>query len=269
MAPPLVVFTTPFFVSAVGGGGPEDTYGSTILAATPLAWYRMNEASTGAGLIDDSGNMRDGTFFGASIIHVSGIPGAGTNVALSFASNLENLYCIMSSDILTCASAAAPISIECWYKGTDDIGPLVAGRFSGGNPVNAMYIGNAGIGTINGTPKYLVRDNNSAGLREATASTSTTTLVNDGLWHHIVGVLGGGGATKGMQLYVDGELGSSGQHTKGTFASTGRDWIGRDGQTNGGAPHHELYGTVNEVAVYDYALSASRILDHYNKGITP
>jgi hypothetical protein len=182
------------------------------------------------------------------------------------ACTVQNPYAIMSSGITTCASAEAPISLECWYKGTDDVGPLVTGRAAGGNPITGLYIGNAGIATVSNTPKFLVRADNASGLKELTASTSSTTLVNDDTWHHIVAVLGGGGDDKGIQLYVDGEIGSSGVHIKNTATTTTRDWIGRDFNTMGGGTHGELDGVIDEVAIYDYALSASRILDHWTKG---
>ncbi len=86
-----------------------------------------------------------------------------------------------------------------------------------------------------------------------------TTVVNDGAWHHVVLTI----HANLMRLFVDG-VQESNVATAGTFTQN-RAAIGALAWSGFGA---YFTGTIGEVAVYAYALSAARILAHYNAGAT-
>ena len=96
------------------------------------------------------------------------------------------------------------------------------------------------------------------GVQQVITSTST---YNDGVFHHIVATQG----ASGMALYVDGAL----IGTNPTVAPDAANGFWRLGGGNlTGWPNapgaSALAGTYDEVAVYPTALSADRVLAHYN-----
>jgi len=88
-----------------------------------------------------------------------------------------------------------------------------------------------------------------------------TRNVNDGLWHHVAGVYDG----SYLYIYVDGSLDTSTPTTTTFVAQT------NDPLLLGANPHSPLpyyfNGLVDEVSVYDRALSAQQIQGIYNAGI--
>lgn len=89
---------------------------------------------------------------------------------------------------------------------------------------------------------------------------SSTSAINDGVWHHVVATRTAG-ATR---LYVDGALAASGG-TNTTSSTTGWWRLGGDRLTSWpNTPRNtHLAGDLDEVAVYGKALSASAVFAHY------
>tara|TARA_R110002049_G_scaffold72490_1_gene186997 strand:+ start:109696 stop:110442 length:747 start_codon:yes stop_codon:yes gene_type:complete len=84
---------------------------------------------------------------------------------------------------------------------------------------------------------------------------NSTTVVTDNVFHHVAAVLDG----TSMSIYVDGELEGSGIYSLAPSPSL-RDL--RIGSTWGGNPslaQREVSGLVDDVRVYDHALSLSEI----------
>jgi hypothetical protein len=104
----------------------------------------------------------------------------------------------------------------------------------------------------------------------ATSHTGSTNLsllssgdVNDGLTHHAAYVLSGSGAgTITGKLYLDGVQVDTGSYTSSNLGSY---VLLRIAARKGG---RTFSGTLAHVAVYSAALSAGRILDHANAGLT-
>jgi hypothetical protein len=83
------------------------------------------------------------------------------------------------------------------------------------------------------------------------------TDISDGNWHHIVCV-----RTLGVdkRMYVDGKLESMGPTGSGTQAAY--NYIGIGGITNG----NYFNGCMQEVALYNYALTADQVAAHFLAG---
>ena len=94
-------------------------------------------------------------------------------------------------------------------------------------------------------------------------SGSTSSMINDGNWHHVVGVYN---PSTAVQLYVDGSLVS--QNTTSIPASinntTENLGIGRWALNN--ATTYSEACNMDDVSIYSSALSASDITDIYNSG---
>jgi hypothetical protein len=122
--------------------------------------------------------------------------------------------------------------------------------------------------TGNGYLRFLVR--NAAGTPYS--ANSTKNLVNDGLWHHVVGVCDE--ANGHIYLYMDGALLASATipAASGLLASTTPLSIGarQSGNFNGTNYDAQLYASVDDVAVYNKALSAGQVQAHYlMSGVPP
>lgn len=84
--------------------------------------------------------------------------------------------------------------------------------------------------------------------------------VNDGEWHHLVGIKND--MNKTLQLYIDGEEENIiSTFFTGSFSNTSPINIGHYGQ----AFYYD--GLIDEVAVYNMVLNKEIITDHYKKGL--
>jgi len=69
---------------------------------------------------------------------------------------------------------------------------------------------------------------------------------------------------KTMRLYVNGKLAADGRSTQGL--ATGKAGLTVGAKTGGG---ENFSGTIDDVAVYGVALSASTVAAHYKAGVEP
>ena len=144
-------------------------------------------------------------------------------------------------------------SIELWAK--MDPSDSCAG--------NDVMIGRDGSGNLHWWVGCLNSSNLAYfGLRDNSGhyeGTTSSTAVNDGVWHHIVAVRDN--ATDQNRIYVDGSLqGTTDYDYSGGFAGSAPLSIG---SLNTG---YRFKGQIDEVAVYDRSLTETEILTHYNEG---
>lgn len=146
------------------------------------------------------------------------------------------------------------ISVEAWVKTTQDCSGRVVfiGRYEG-NPFAAWWLG--------------CDENNHAAfhMRDSSSNVITiggSTVINDGLWHHIVGTRDG--SANSNMIYVDGSLEASGTPTfTGTLTFTAKPiTIGYYSVD----PFYRFNGTLDEIALYDQALPADEVARHYLDG---
>ncbi len=154
-------------------------------------------------------------------------------------------------------------SIELWMKGVPGKTCAVSGI-----PNNEVIIGRDDkansplhwwVGCTGGTGAARFQ------LEDTTGSNSLLEgpAINDGAWHHLVGVRDG--ASNVNRLYVDGvEVDSAVKvYTTGFTSATAAlniGWLNRSGGF-----HFE--GVIDEVAIYHKSLSVSEIQAHYNNGV--
>ena len=113
--------------------------------------------------------------------------------------------------------------------------------------------------TPGGYPAFLLKSANAP----APTIMADEVAINDGQWHHVVAVRDAGANTN--LLYVDGvEAISAVQSYTTDFTSTGPITIGY--YPTSAVQGYWFNGLIDEVAVYDKALSATEIENHYNNG---
>ncbi|HEY3438700.1 MAG TPA: PKD domain-containing protein [Actinotalea sp.] len=150
-------------------------------------------------------------------------------------------------------NAPDSFSVEAWVKTTSTRGGKIVG------------FGNKGTGTSSAADRHLYMDNAGKlyfGIQSSAVQTITSpSAYNNGQWHHVVGTFGAGT----MRLFVDGKQVAERGDISWVRAYWGWWRIGGDrltGWTNKPTSDY-LAASIDDVAVYDGALSATRVLAHY------
>jgi hypothetical protein len=133
-------------------------------------------------------------------------------------------------------------SVDAWVKTGDADGMIFRVRWYG------YYLWITG-----GKAQFGFNDSGGVG-HNATSAAS----VNDNAWHHLAGTYDG----TTVRVYVDGVQAGSVAASAAVYYPGGSNGvaIGRDG--NADAAY--LAGTIDEVAVYDRALTATEVKRHYD-----
>jgi len=214
------------------------SYASEVLADTPVAWYRLSDAS--GNVQDSSGNARHGSSVNGAPTYgqPGGIPSDPSNNSMQF-------HTAGGDCCFIAANAAFEVgdtySVEGWIKRAD----------SSTAEIN-LFVHDSGF--------YLGLDNNQlfaartsvAGIAHSTVSITDTTT-----WHYLV--ITKTGAT--VKQYIDA-VDVTGTITNSTSANVGADV--RIGSDAGGNPYN---GLLDEVALYSTVLSPARVLAHYNAAL--
>jgi hypothetical protein len=224
--------------------------GQTVFSPGPaerppsgLAYLTLDDANTSGGFARDVWNDNDFSIDGAT----TGVQGANdqyiTNEAYSFDGNDDKLD---SSPLFS----GPPVTLAAFISTTqsDNRGRLISNRnFS--NSFDIISIFNEVDGVLNG----FVRDGNGT----STSLTSTTTI-NDGVFHHIV--LSVGNTTS--RLFVDGIEEDSGSTPGGGYNIN----IARIGADARDATNNLYDGVIDDVRYYDKGLTVSEVDSLYNTG---
>lgn len=218
-------------------------YAAAVLADSPLAWWRMDDATIapGATMLDSSGAARSGQY-GSPASAIAGLVSGGTSLQ-GLASTAYASWMVVSA-----------VTAECWLR-TDTAGTFgIVGRTNAGTwgapDTNLWRLYMSG-----GTVYWQVF---TTGWTPGLALTAAG--INTGTTHHIVGTWDGGTG----RLIVDGSEVAS---TTATFTVAATTALPIDiGHMRGilGAPT----GTaIDEVAVYGTALTLTRVAAHYTAGV--
>ena len=247
------------WASTVGiAAGQVVTYSSAVLADNPVAYYRFSE-STGttaansanvAGAIEGTytngvqldqptlagltpAPLRSAGFDGVSSNHV-----AVTNIVGPGANQLNALNFTLETWIRTTATSLTGTQA---YQGNG----LIWSDVGGVNNDFVLAVLNDRISFFNGNPDRSINGN---------------TLLNDGNWHHIVAVREVTGGNSVMSVFVDGVSDATPLVGTGTQALTINPNMAIGGNTLDG---RFFNGLMDEVALYNTALSPARISAHF------
>ena len=154
------------------------------------------------------------------------------------------------------ATANPPSTVEMWC--------LAAGSINTAGAVLGSCA--QGAGPSYGT-SLIVNSSGTVTLNDYYNSESCTSsaVVNDRNWHHLVGTVGGTGASV-WNLYVDGALAGTFNGNAGTNARLAFDFIGSalPGEPIGSTTAWP--GSLDEIALYSIALTPTQVLNHYTVG---
>jgi hypothetical protein len=222
-------------------------YSKTILADTPIAYWRMGETS-GTSIADSSGNSHSGTYASGVTLGQAGAIIGDTN--LSVASGSAGVGSVALN-----LSAQPIITLEFWlYESSWTTDDRLAMEFTtNGSNAGGFYIdSNASAGGFD------VKTGGASGYVRASFAQPSAAA-----WHYYAIVIDRTAGT--FTVYVDAALKSltysnSGSLT-GNFANDTLYLGSRAGSSL------ILAGRLDEVAIYAGALSAGRVLAHYQAGL--
>jgi hypothetical protein len=218
------------------------TYSAKVIADSPLAYWRLGDAST--VLARDSWGGHDGAYKQTTV----GQPGfslTDSDTAAAFSPNAVSGVVVEDSSAFTVSGSAPSFTLETWARFNSVEG--VQRFFSSWSP-------GAGIGFgINGAK----------GLRFTTfgvqdfdldLETSGFGSLLPGKWYHFVGVAEGGV----FNFYINGQAVGAIGFTGEAVPSTVPFWLARNPGGN-----EVIDGLLDEAAVYGTALSADQVRLHF------
>jgi len=269
-----------------------ESYAQAVAADGPVAWYRFDELLAGQAVtaggqdpqnfcFDSSiaGNLNRVTppfANGNYLQYGSAVTGNAANLASPIDLNGAGGWALFPStgtlstaNIITGGTnqpailqPTAAITLEAWVTPN-----VISG--SSQNQVILCYGSAAAAlqaydllftGTTAVNAKFYVQVNTAGTLRTLAAPLP---LIVTGALYHVVGVYSGTALT----IYVNGGLQGTAAYTGAiSYASTGGYGLAMGNDPSLSYANVQSY--INEVAIYNYALSASRIAYHYRQGST-
>jgi len=253
-------------------------YPQAVLDSGPVAYWRLGE-TTGPALDAASGpgapqsGAQNGIYAGfapsslgqagpRATDQVNGQPLAGfdaDNLATAFAGNSDR-----GNDVITIAdpgvlnfSTTGRFTLEAWVSGSpaQEEGAAIIAKGTGGGEQYAMDV-------VGGLYRFFAWD----GGTPNTLFSASAAVGPDGTWQHVVAVLDQPAAR--MKIYVNGLERGSAVPRSTLIDSTHEVSIGA--RQNTGSVNYDLNfnGRIDEVAIYNRALSAAEILAHFNAALS-
>jgi len=244
--------------------GIADEYAQSIAQDTPIAWWRLDESS-GTEALDYVG-ANEGTYNGTYTLDQAGLVSTGKSVNFNGSSGRVDIGTLGNTPIGDLINGKSVVTVEAWVS--SDVVPTTESEDIWYSEVNSIATG-FGI-AVNSSG--LIFAGGRSGSADAFQSTSWTTAITAGVTYHVVGVLDYANNT--IKLYVNGDLKNT--NSTAVFAnSTYTLGTPTNGENIGMAPNNARHwdGEIDEVAVYDYELTATQVLAHFKhqglNSITP
>jgi len=178
--------------------------------------------------------------------------------ALSFDGN-DHVSITNSSDLEF--EYTDPFSISTWVKTSSATYQFVYSKMQGTEPYRGycMFIRDNGVVDL-----ALVNTNSTNNALQV--SNATTTSVSDGSWHHVVGVYNGNPAPTGIFIYIDGVLQNQDDYTIWQNGLSATILNSQDSLIGNRSDNLHLDGLIDEVKIYNFALTEDEVKLDYNQG---
>lgn len=230
--------------SVGGSGGGPRSYVDTIMDDRPIAYWRLGETELSIAF-DSSGNSRHGVYdtTGDDILGQPGALSDDDDTAVAF-TGVDRVS--ISSDLFFMGSA--PYTVELWaMRGNESDTAGFRGLVSRFD-TSGMEINGWELGLENAIPVFRRID-------DVTDSVSALIDLSTERFVHLVGVWDG----ERIFIYRDGVvIGDLPSNTVLTPLPGLNTFIGARGNTG----YEPFVGVIDEVAIYDYALSPTQIQTH-------
>lgn len=275
-----IIADAPVAYWRLGDNEATSEYYNTIVAAKPVGYWRLGEASgnlasnSGAGMqsvIDynmgsiweyNHINLIDGTYVDSPTLGATGAIISDSDKAVTLNNTTQYVRIPDTHDLWWTNRAEENFSVEAWFKTTDSGWGIIAAK-KGDTSLNGTdpgwFLG------LNDTSEFVfgISDGSATAYGHTPISNPGAKNFRDGKWHHIVAVNRNTNPDNSMQIWVDGVT------LESPVTTGGVDWQDYYGPLKigfVGEASSYFNGTLDEVAVYDYALLDGQIMDHYLKG---
>jgi len=221
-------------------------YSALVLSDNPIAYWRMDTTS-GTTVRDYSTNANNGVLAGTYTLNVIGALTADSNPAVTFSTPGGR----SEASAIAAYNVGDVFSLECWVKRTRTavaIGEVMVVQ----NGFDSWALLFGANDTLN------VTQGGEAGVY------SSTTTITDTNWHHVVTTKDGPYAF----FYIDG-VDAGPLIINPPFPIFNNAFSGIIEIGSGAAGTDEwLFGSIDEVAIYNYALNPSQVVAHYAARLT-
>jgi hypothetical protein len=215
------------------------TYAETILADSPVAYWRLGEsAGTTADNAEGTAAL-DGTYSGSPTLGATGLLTGDSDTAVTFGTSK---YVSVAHD--AALNFSDVFSLEFWVK-VPSLSAWMSVIAKGG--ATGWQVG------VSVNRQVVVYLQNTINVRGGSVGT-----LQDGTTYHVVVTKNGGNYAT---VYINGSDASATATAKTAGDTTGSLYLA----TYTGSSEW-LSGTLDEVAVYDYALTSTQVTAHYDAG---
>ncbi len=225
-------------------------YAQEVLTDTPIVWWRLGEAA-GTTTVTDTLTQTYilTTSRGTPTFGATGLVASEADTAMSFA-DVNSGY--LGSN-LPPPFTTGPLSLEFTIKTSTGAAANIFTVFT-------SYLG-YGIEISGSSHGWVCTISTPLGGLGTASTTSSGIVVDDGLTHHCVATWNSAGT---ISVYQDGVLLGLGTNSSLSF---GTDPVGQVALASVAIPAGTFtgfVGTIDEIVLYNTALSATRVLAHYN-----
>jgi glucose/arabinose dehydrogenase len=223
---------------------PSGTYRDVVVGDTPISYWRLGESS-GTTAVDQMAT-NPGTYVGGPTLGVAGPLVGDSNTAVGL--NGTSQYVSVANSAAFRFAGTAPFSVEIWFKHTaDGTYRRVIGAENALGQGWHIYSQNAAWGFVR---------LGAGGVAQVTDATPAGSG-----WIHAVATYDG----TTMHLYENGTELALPAMSNQALPSDTTFFVGR----YGGAPVSMFNGTIDESAIYNYALSPAQVVAHFAAASAP
>jgi hypothetical protein len=221
-----------------------DSYPASVIVDGPVIYLRFEESS-GTSCADATGNGHTGTTHGTVTRNVASHAGLGVGVTLGGA----------STDYIDAPDSAAlditgAWTFECWVKPSSFTGdPFLISKGQ-----DDSTHGGYAVWVMNSTPGKIRLSRGNIGSIGA----GSTGVLSTGVWSHVVVTRDGSGV---IVYYINGA--AAGTYTDTTAVQATAQPLTIGCNLAAGVVQEPLNGSIDEIAIYNFALSAARVSAHY------
>jgi hypothetical protein len=231
-------------------------YATTILADNPVAYYHLGESSGSA--LDSSGGAHDAALDGGTVVRDSPsiVPTTNDGSATFGGANNGRFVAPGFDKIDTGYSVEYWIRVDTMPTAGSCCAPLVGDGEGSGTFFLMNYLLGSGQGTTGDIrPHY--------SFANSPVSLNSNTALQTGNIYHVVTTWDSTSAVNNGKIYINGVLDKQGSVTDNIANDALKLFLGRDDREG----YNSALFTLDEVALYDHALTGSQVAAHFAAGI--
>lgn len=241
-------------------------YAAVVASDGAVAHWRLGESS-GTTASDETGN-NDATYVGSPTLGVTSLLSNETDTAVDF-DGVDDYVNIANSSDINVGGPWGGRTIELWFDADDINTRQVLFEEGGVSRGLSIYLDQ---GTLYATAWNTPNDDATSPWGPVTVS---TTNFSANIWWQVVVVMDQ--ANNELVLYVDGAEEDSAAGVGNLFNHVAKIGLGAmsddvvfyDGAVTNSGLAYFFNGTLDEVSIYNTALTSSQVLDHFSAGAGP